>query len=93
MAFKPDKNIAKALKQSNDIKNNSTENKKNISKIDYSEMINFVSKKKTIKVAMSITLDSDVKKGIQKLAELNGYASVSAYINDYFKKLIELAEK
>ena len=47
MAFKPDKNIAKALKQSNDIKNNSTENKKNISKIDYSEMINFVSKKKT----------------------------------------------
>ena len=37
MAFKPDKNIAKALKQSNDIKNNSTENKNNISKIDYSE--------------------------------------------------------
>ena len=41
MAFKPDKNIAKALKQSNDIKNNSTENKNNISKIDYSETVSY----------------------------------------------------
>ena len=37
MAFKPHKNIAKALKQSNDIKNNSSENKKNISEETYYE--------------------------------------------------------
>ena len=93
MAFKPDKNIAKALKQSapndkKELKEDSSEKK------NYSDLLNLVSKKSVRKEALSITLDSDVKANLKKLAKSNGYGErqLSTFINDYFKKLFDLTE-
>lgn len=91
MAFKPDENIAKALKQSNS-NNNSTDNKNEQNTQNYSDLLNLVSKKNVEKEAISITIDSDVKSGIEKLAKKNGYKHLSTFINDYFKKLLSLTQ-
>ena len=69
MAFKPDDNIAKALKQSNP-NNNGTDNRNEQNTQNYSDLLNLVSKKNVEKEAISITIDSDVKSGIEKLAKI-----------------------
>ena len=91
MAFKPDDNIAKALKQSNP-NNNGTDNRNEQNTQNYSDLLNLVSKKNVEKEAISITIDSDVKSGIEKLANKNGYKHLSTFINDYFKKLLSLTQ-
>ena len=91
MAFKPDDNIAKALKQSNP-NNTGTDNRNEQNTQNYSDLLNLVSKKNVEKEAISITIDSDVKSGIEKLAKKNGYKHLSTFINDYFKKLLSLTQ-
>ncbi|OYR88911.1 hypothetical protein CBF53_00950 [Lactobacillus taiwanensis] len=91
MAFKPDENIAKALKQSHP-NNNSTNNQNEQNTQNYSDLLNLVSKKNVEKESISITIDSDVKSEIEKLAKKNGYKHLSTFINDYFKKLISLTQ-
>ncbi|ERJ43294.1 hypothetical protein N581_09705 [Lactobacillus jensenii MD IIE-70(2)] len=44
------------------------------------------------KESISITIDSDVKSEIEKLAKKNGYKHLSTFINDYFKKLLSLTQ-
>ena len=55
MAFKPDDNIAKALKQSNP-NNNGTDNRNEQNTQNYSDLLNLVSKKNVEKEAISITI-------------------------------------
>lgn len=93
MAFKPDENIAKALKQSAPSEEKVTKDSQS-EKNSYSDLLNLVSKKSNKKEALSITLDSDVKANLKKLAKNNGYGDrqLSTFINDYFKKLFDLTE-
>lgn len=78
MAFKPDDNIAKALKQSNS-NNNSKNNQNEQNTQNYSDLLNLVSKKNVEKESISITIDSDVKSEIEKLAKKNGYKHLSTF--------------
>lgn len=82
MAFNPDNNIAKALKQS-----------KKREDSDYSDLLSFMPKQKKRKEQVSISLDSEVKEGIEKLAQASGYKHLSSFINDYFANLIAHTKK
>ncbi len=91
MAFNPDNNIAKALKQSKIMAADDKVNQREDS--DYSDLLSFMPKQKKRKEQVSISLDSEVKEGIEKLAQASGYKHLSSFINDYFANLIAHTKK